>query len=180
MSTRLRYATPITRRPFRRRLRGTMTDLNRTAPTTRPPLERLIRLRETLRAGGANAPELAERLEVCERTIRRDVEFARDRLDWPVVYDARRRRFVLDGDLPSLPAVTMPPEELIAVLVAARAMECYRGTPYAAALQSGFQRILSALDAPVKVTLPIDEALPRFSLDPTREVQPELYAQLSS
>jgi predicted DNA-binding transcriptional regulator YafY len=53
-------------------------------PATRHQIERLNRLRGLLRRGAGPARRLAEELEVSERTIRRDLEFARDRLDWTV------------------------------------------------------------------------------------------------
>ena len=46
-------------------------------PATRSQMERLAWLRDALRAGGANARQLAERFEVNERTIRRDVKITR-------------------------------------------------------------------------------------------------------
>jgi predicted DNA-binding transcriptional regulator YafY len=152
--------------------------VSRPSPTTRLQLERLIRLRELLRRGGGHAASLGEQLEVSERTVRRDLEFARYRLKWPVVYDGRRRSWVLEGDPPSLPAIAMDDAELMALAVAGRVLEKYRGTPYAAALQSGFDKILAALEAPAGNTCPITEPLPVFHLDPAREVDPDLYARL--
>lgn len=143
-----------------------------------PQIERLLRLGPLLRSGTGHAAVLAERLEVSERTIRRDLEFARDRLDWPVKYEARRRVWVLLSDPPTLPAIPLSEAEMFSVLVAARALEAYRGTPYAAPLASGFAKILAALGATPGVGHLDLDALPVFDLDPTREVAPALYSQL--
>src|SRR5207249_4210159 len=57
--------------------------------------------------------------------------------------------------------------ELVALLVAAQAMETYRSTSYAPALASAFEKIVAALDLPV--TLAVNPAsLPRFTGPPPR------------
>jgi len=55
---------------------------------SRPPLERMMRLHEKLRAGAfPNCRKLADELEVSTKTIQRDIDFMRDRLGLPIEYD---------------------------------------------------------------------------------------------
>ena len=61
-----------------------------TQPHSRPPLERMMRIHQAI-AGGKypNASTLAREIEVVPKTIHRDIEFMRDRLQLPVAYDDR-------------------------------------------------------------------------------------------
>ena len=148
------------------------------SPTTRSHIERLTLLRDLLRRGGGNAEALGEQLEVCERTVRRDLHFARVGLKWPVEYDAGKRSWVLNGNPPALPALPMSQGELMAMAVAARALDAYKGTPYHAELHAGFAKLVAALEAPLGISLASGGALPVFDLDPVREVDPQLFARL--
>src|SRR5688572_3380912 len=70
-----------------------------TAPTplvlhSRPPMERMLRNHQVLQAGSLpNATKLAAQLEVGTKTIHRDLEFMRDRLNLPIEYDGSRRGY---------------------------------------------------------------------------------------
>ena len=49
---------------------------------SRPPLARMLQIHQALQAGGyPNATTLASQLEVCTKSINRDLEFMRDRLE---------------------------------------------------------------------------------------------------
>jgi predicted DNA-binding transcriptional regulator YafY len=48
-------------------------------------------IRET---GGVSVASVAARFEVCERQVKRDIEYMRDRLGAPIVWSAARRRYV--------------------------------------------------------------------------------------
>ena len=57
---------------------------------SRPPLERMLRIHQAIQSGRhPNAAHLAGELEVSTKSIHRDLEFMRDRLDLPLEYDAR-------------------------------------------------------------------------------------------
>jgi predicted DNA-binding transcriptional regulator YafY len=61
---------------------------------TRPPLERMVRIMAEIQAGMyPNANTLAAKLEVSRKTIERDIEFLRSRLNVPIDYDPRRWGF---------------------------------------------------------------------------------------
>ena len=55
------------------------------AQLSRPPLERMLRIHDELRRGAlVNCTKLVKTLEVCRKTIVRDIAFMRDRLDLPI------------------------------------------------------------------------------------------------
>ena len=55
----------------------------------RPPLERMLRIHQAIQAGNhPNASSLAREMEVSAKSIHRDLEFMRDRLDLPLEYEA--------------------------------------------------------------------------------------------
>lgn len=64
-----------------------------------------------------NARRLAEEFEISERTARRHIEFMRERLNAPLVYDPRRRGYSYETPF-SLPDLPLSQEELLAVLLA--------------------------------------------------------------
>ncbi|MCX7026707.1 MAG: WYL domain-containing protein, partial [Spirochaetes bacterium] len=56
--------------------------------------ERIFHIdREIREKGGASVVEVATRFEVCERQVKRDIEYMRDRLDAPIFWSAARRRY---------------------------------------------------------------------------------------
>ena len=58
---------------------------------SRPPLERMLRIHQAIQAGDyPNASSLAREMEVSSKSIHRDLEFMRDRLDLPLEYEAAR------------------------------------------------------------------------------------------
>jgi predicted DNA-binding transcriptional regulator YafY len=58
---------------------------------TRFPLERIAAIDHAVRAGEyPNAGTIASRFEVSRRTVQRDIEFMKDRLGAPLVFDVRR------------------------------------------------------------------------------------------
>ena len=62
---------------------------------TRPPFVRMQRIHEHLRAGRpVNAALVARELETSARTIQRDLDYMRDTLGLPIVYEPERHKFV--------------------------------------------------------------------------------------
>ena len=75
---------------------------------TRLPLERIAALDHAIRAGKhPNAASLARELEVCRRTVQRDIEFLRDRLRVPLVYDPERNGYAYSDPDYRLPLLTL-------------------------------------------------------------------------
>src|ERR1051325_1538693 len=60
-------------------------------PKSRPPLERMVRIHHEIASGSyPNASTMARELEVSAKSIQRDLEFMRDRLNLPLEYDGTR------------------------------------------------------------------------------------------
>jgi proteasome accessory factor B len=112
---------------------------------TRPPTERFAAIDRAIRAGGfPNARTIGDALEVSPRTVQRDIEFLRDRWGAPIEFDPRRNGYAYADPTYRLSAVTLGEAELLALLLAERALRQYRGTPYAADLARAFAKVAAA------------------------------------
>lgn len=123
-------------------------------PPARPALVRLARILQEARAGHwPNASTLAKSLEVTPRTIQRDLDYLRDQLGAPLEYDAKHRGYAITDASYSLPAVTISEGECLALFLAQRLLEQYRGLPFAADVRRLFNKITSLLPEPVTIDL---------------------------
>lgn len=128
-----------------------------TAQTSRPPLERMLRIHEELRrARPINCTQLCALLEVNRKTIVRDIAFMRDRLDLPVEFDHSARTYRYTSPVEAFPTVKVTEGELLALLVARRALEQYEGTPFHRQLSVAFEKLAGGLRDRISFT-PADE-----------------------
>lgn len=126
----------------------------RVTPLHRPPLERMLRIHDALRAGRRpTATRLARELEVSTKTIQRDLDFMRDRLGLPVDFDVTRQGWVYTEPVESFPALQISEGELFALLVAEKALQQYRGTPFEPRLVSALRKLARALPDTVSLHL---------------------------
>lgn len=129
----------------------------KSAPSSRPPLERMLRIHEELQRGAAtNCTKLAAWLEVSVRTIMRDLEFMRDRLQLPIEFDGTRNTFFYTQPVMNFPTVQATEGELVALLVARKALEQYRGTPFHQQLSVAFEKLTTGLRDTISFT-PTDD-----------------------
>lgn len=127
------------------------------AKTSRPPLERMLRIHEELRRGAfTNCTKLADTLQVSRKTILRDVAFMRDRLDLPIEFDSGIQAYRYTHPVNSFPTVQVTEGELMALLVARRAVEQYQGTPFHRQLELAFEKLTSGLKDRISFS-PADE-----------------------
>jgi predicted DNA-binding transcriptional regulator YafY len=116
------------------------------APRSRPPLERMLRIHEELRRDAlVNCTKLVRLLEVCRKTVVRDLAFMRDRLDLPIEYDPRIQAYRYTQPVNAFPTVQVTEGELLALLVARRALEQYQGTPFHHQLEVAFDKLAAGL-----------------------------------
>src|SRR5690349_20856874 len=98
-------------------------------PSSRPPMRRMFRLHQLLqRERSPNCRSLASELEVSSKTVQRDIDFMRDQLSLPIEYDAVRFGFHYTRPVTEFPGVEMSEGEVVALLIAQKALEQHRGT----------------------------------------------------
>jgi proteasome accessory factor B len=121
---------------------------------TRPPLERMLRIHQAIQSGShPNASTLARELEVSTKSIHRDLEFMRDRLELPLEYDGRRYGYYYTEEVSSFPTLQITEGELFALLVAEKALQQYRGTNFEKPLLSAFKKMAAALPDTISLNL---------------------------
>jgi len=127
-----------------------------TSQLSRPPLERMLRIHGELRRGElVNATRLGAELEVSRKTITRDIAFMRDRLDLPIEFDVRANTYRYTEPVENFPTVQVTEGEVMALLVARRALEQYQGTPFHQQLAVAFEKLTAGLKD--RITFTADE-----------------------
>ncbi len=105
-----------------------------------------MRLHEKLKAGQfPNCRNLAEEFEVSTKTIQRDIDFMRDRLNMPIAYDQLHFGFAYTEPVTNFPSIEVTEGEIVALFVAQKAMELYKGTPFERSLKTAFRKITEGL-----------------------------------
>lgn len=113
-----------------------------------------MQIHRALQAGHhPNATRLAGELEVCVKTVHRDIDFMRDRLGLPVEYDAVRNGYRYTEEVGSFPSLQISEGELFALMVAEKALQQYRGTPFEERLVSALRKLERALPDTVSLNL---------------------------
>ena len=113
---------------------------------SRPPLERMLQLHQQIQAGKfPNCRKLAESLEVSSKTIQRDIEFMRDRLNLPIEYDQLHFGFTYSEPVTNFPSIEVTEGEIVALFVAQKALEQYKGTSFEKPLHMAFRKISDGL-----------------------------------
>lgn len=92
-----------------------------------------------------NATKLARDLEVSTKSIWRDIEFMRDRLNLPLEYDSSRNGYHYTEPVSSFPTLQITEGELVALLIAEKALEQYRGTNFEKPLVSALKKLSEQL-----------------------------------
>jgi len=127
------------------------------AQLSRPPLERMLKIHDELRRGAlTNCTKLMTLLEVSRKTIVRDIAFMRDRLELPIEFDAQIQAYRYTQPVNSFPTVNVTEGELLALLVAQRALQQYRGTPFHRQLEIAFEKLARGLRDQISFS-PADE-----------------------
>ena len=121
---------------------------------SRPPLERMLRIHQALQVGGfPNATGLAREIEVSTKTIQRDLEFMRDRLNLPIAFDWTRNGFHYTGEVSAFPTMQITEGELFALVVAEKALQQYRGTSFEKPLLSALRKMEQSLPDTISLNL---------------------------
>jgi proteasome accessory factor B len=114
----------------------------------------MLRIHRAMQSGNyPNATALAGELEVSTKSIYRDIDFMRDRLELPVAFDVVRNGFHYTEEVGSFPTLQITEGELFALLVAEKALRQYRGTTFEKPLLSAFKKMASALPDTISLNL---------------------------
>ena len=121
---------------------------------SRPPLERMLRIHQALQSGGfPNAARLAREIEVATKTIHRDIEFMRDRLNLPIEFNHAKNGYFYTGEVSAFPTMQITEGELFALVVAEKALQQYRGTSFEKPLLSAIKKMEQALPDTISLNL---------------------------
>ena len=123
------------------------------AKFSRPPTARMFRIHEELKRGAVVTSTLMGKLlEVSPKTILRDLEFMRDQLKLPIKFDSHRGTYLYWRPVETFPAIKTTEGDVVALLLAQKALEQYRGTSFHAQLAASFQKMAAGLRDEVSFT----------------------------
>lgn len=113
-----------------------------------------MRIHTVLQGGKfPNASRLAADLEVCAKTIHRDIDFMRDRMGLPIEFDAVRNGYRYTEEVEAFPTLQITEGELLALMVAEKALQQYRGTPFEERMVTALKKLERALPDTVSLNL---------------------------
>ena len=122
--------------------------------SARLPMYRMLQIHELLKEGKfPNCQALSDDFEVSYKTVQRDIDFMRDQLQLPIEYDSANHGFIYTKEVKNLPTVALQEGEVVALLVAQKAAEQYRGTPFEKSLKSAFARLVEGMPAHSEISL---------------------------
>src|SRR5580658_1711958 len=114
----------------------------------------MLRIHHALQSGRhPNATSLAAEMEVSTKSIHRDLEFMRDRLELPLAYEAARNGYHYTEEVGNFPTLQITEGELFALLVAEKALQQYRGTAFERPLVSAFKKMAASLPDTVSLNI---------------------------
>src|ERR1700736_2755520 len=147
---------------------------------SRPPLARMMRMHERLKAGRyPNCRKLADELEVSSKTVQRDIDFMRYRLGLPIEYDQLHFGFYYTEPVSSFPNVDISQGELIALFIGQKALAQYKGTSFEAPLSTAFRKISDGLRDTISVSWSDLDSAISFRSTGRSTVDVHLFEQLS-
>lgn len=161
-------------RPSKATRPGTKANLKSpVSPGTRPPLLRMVRMHELIQSGKyPNCGDIAAEFEISTKTAQRDIDFMRDQWQLPLEYNALHRGFAYTAPVSQLPTMTVSQGELVALLVAQKALEQYRDTPFERPIARAFEKLAATMDAEQGIS--IHRLAEAFSFKPSSLAQSEM------
>lgn len=94
-----------------------------------------------------NCRQIGEELEVSSKTAQRDLDFMRDQLSLPLEYDRVKYGYHYTEAVQQFPTVQVSDGELVALLIAQKAVEQYRGTAFEKPLHTAFTKLAAGLQS---------------------------------
>lgn len=114
----------------------------------------MLRIHKAIQSGKfPNATRLAAELEVSTKSIHRDLEFMRDRLELPIEYSPQNFGYQYTAEVTAFPTLHITEGELVALVIAEKALEQYRGTQFEKPLLSAIRKIEQSLPDTISLNL---------------------------
>jgi predicted DNA-binding transcriptional regulator YafY len=114
----------------------------------------MLRIHQTLQSGGfPNASTLAREIEVSTKSVYRDIEFMRDRLNLPIEFNSVRNGYFYNGEVSGFPTMQITEGEIFALVVAEKALQQYRGTSFEKPLLSAIKKMEQSLPDTISLNL---------------------------
>lgn len=114
----------------------------------------MLRIHQSLQTNSfANATLLAQQLEVSTKSIQRDLDFMRDRLALPIEYHPQKFGYHYTAEVSAFPTMHITEGELVALVIAEKALQQYRGTQFEKPLLSAIQKIEQSLPDTISINL---------------------------
>lgn len=114
----------------------------------------MLRIHQAVESGRfPNTTTLARELEVSTKSIQRDIEFMRDRLNLPLAYNGSRMGYFYTEEVNAFPTMQITEGELAALVIAEKALQQYRGTQFEKPLLSAIRKIEQSLPDTISLSL---------------------------
>ena len=114
-------------------------------------MQRIYAIHEAVKQGSyPNCRILAERLDVTDKTIQRDISFMRDELELPLHYDEQLHGYTYSRDVSEFPVFDMGVEELAGLFLARQAIESVKGTALEQTMREVFARLTRMIEGRVQ------------------------------
>lgn len=114
----------------------------------------MLRIHQSLQSAKfPNATTLARELEVSTKSIQRDLDFMRDRLQLPIEYHPQKFGYHYTGEVTAFPTMHITEGELVALVIAEKALQQYRGTQFEKPLLSAIRKIEQSLPDTISLNL---------------------------
>ena len=142
-------------------------------------LERLLEIDSLIRNNTRSTNKnIAEALEVSERTVRSDLAFLRDRLNAPLEFSRSKGHHYTDAEW-RLPSISLSQGELFALTLGARMLQAYAGSAYISDLRSAILRLTERLPEQTWIDLQqvADERI-IFTAGAETYLDPQIWGQL--
>jgi len=124
-----------------------------------------------------SAQGLSDHFGISLSTAYRDIEFMKDTLEAPLIYDYKAKGFIY-SDPWSLPSVKLREGELVSILVMEQMRRMYEGTTLERPITNAFEKITEGLVDPVSVDINSLDNILQFTIEPFPSIDLNLFDAL--
>jgi proteasome accessory factor B len=114
----------------------------------------MLRIHQAIQSGNyPNATGLAREFEISTKSIHRDLAFMRYNLGLPLEWDSQKNGFYYTEEVRDFPSMQISEGELVALFVAEKALQQYRGTSFEKPLLSAIKKMTQSLPDTISLDL---------------------------